>query len=120
MPRLRTIWAKTWDRECKKVFTKLAVRKLLNIKSRDTINDHCLYFGYEAPFVEEQVEQLFLMNLWLRAGYGAKHGRSNFLRLKRLGKLDSEFQKLGISVEEELRKLRKRIANGDHINCRTS
>lgn len=85
--------------------------KLIGIKSRATLITYCRHLGFdERVHSEEQIEQLFLMSKWIRAGYGKKHSRASFCRLRRQRKLRHSFASLGINIDQELVQLHRRMS----------
>ena len=92
------------------VCTKKLTMKLIGIKSRATLITYCRHLGFdEQVHSEEQIEQLFLMSRWIRAGYGKKHSRASFCRLRRQKKLRHSFASLGINIDQEITQLHRKI-----------
>lgn len=102
-----TLEAEVVERDGVRVWTKLAIRKLLKIRHRDTLNEHFSMLGYQALNVlpESQFKEVYAMHRFLRAGFGAYHSRSNYLRLKAVGLSAQKFLELGIDIDKEFEEL---------------
>ena len=83
--------------------------QLIGIKSRTTLISYCNHLGYKNPtHIVEEIEQLFLLHLWLKAGYGS-HSRAQFMKLRRQKKLRKAFMELGINIDKEVKHLHQKI-----------
>jgi hypothetical protein len=83
---------------------------MLQIRDRKTINEHCAYLGVgDAPISTSEIVDLYLMNCWIRLGYGAKHGRPTFLKLRRTGMLAQAFQEYGIDINQKIQEIKEAI-----------
>jgi hypothetical protein len=94
------------------VFSKYAVRDMLKILDRKTINEHCAYLDIgDTSITSDQVVDLYLMNCWIRLGYGRKHSRSYFLKLRREGRLREAFHSYNVDISQKIQEIEEIIKN---------
>lgn len=94
--------------------------RLIGVKSRKTLRSYCRHLGYQGRvYCQQEIEQLYLMSRWLKAGYGS-HSRAQFCRLRRQKQLREAFINLGINIDLELGQLHKNISHAYEQGTRNS
>lgn len=83
------------------------IRRLLGIKTRDTINAHLKALGYfgEKFLYWEQVKDILGLNLWIWSNFGNRN-RDQYAALKQAGLAEKALEIDGINLDAELEKLK--------------
>jgi hypothetical protein len=90
----------------KQRFSKKFARDLLNIRQRQTFNQHLKCLGlYGKPLGWDEIKEILALRLFMYARIGY-HTRAMYVSLKQEGHLPTIFQHLNIDLEAEFEKVK--------------
>jgi hypothetical protein len=100
---MTTIHVEKWRSGGSQQWSKLGVRRLLKIRHRATINEHCSWLGYNEPLTTEQLRDIYQLRRFLGMGRGSMYSHARYFQLQSAGLLDQYFQ--GIDINHEFEEL---------------
>ncbi|MBP5973592.1 hypothetical protein HW132_12800 [Brasilonema sp. CT11] len=97
---------KSYQSDGKQRFSKKLARDLLNIRQRQTFNEHLKCLGlYGKPLGWDELKEVLALRLFMYARIGY-HTREMYINLKIQGHLTTIFKHLKIDLEAEFEKVK--------------
>ena len=108
---MQEIVLETWKEENQRRFSGKEVRRILGVRTRDTLIKDREAAGIIPPYTLPKLVEILKVRLYLNANTGV-HSRESYKRLRNQPKLlELKFRSFGISIEEELMRILK---NANH------